>query len=75
MPNGFADGCAGAADSASSDGGGVSVEHVPIEARLMIDLPFIRAREMDATQLTAEVHKRTENVDLDGAIVRLRAAC
>ena len=55
------------------DGGGVSVEHVPIEARPMIDLPFIRAREMDATQLTAEVHKRTENVDLDGAIVRLRA--
>jgi DNA repair protein SbcD/Mre11 len=55
------------------DGGEVSVEHVPIEARPMIDLPFIRAREMDATQLTAEVHKRTENVDLDGAIVRLRA--
>ena len=55
------------------DGGVVSVEHVPIEARPMIDLPFIRAREMDATQLTAEVHKRTENVGLDGAIVRLRA--
>jgi DNA repair protein SbcD/Mre11 len=55
------------------DGGVVSVEHVPIEARPMIDLPFIRAREMDATQLTAEVYKRTENVDLDGAIVRLRA--
>jgi DNA repair protein SbcD/Mre11 len=55
------------------DGGGISVEHVPIESRPMIDLPFIRAREMDATQLTAEVYKRTENVDLDGAIVRLRA--
>jgi len=55
------------------DGGGISVEHVPIETRSMIDLPFIRAREMDATQLTAEVYKRTQNVDLDDAIVRLRA--
>jgi DNA repair protein SbcD/Mre11 len=55
------------------DGGGVSVEHVPIEARPMIDLPFIRARNLDAPELTEEIHKRTENVDLDGAIVRLRA--
>ena len=28
---------------------------------------------MDATELTEEVQKRTENVDPDGAIVRLRA--
>jgi DNA repair protein SbcD/Mre11 len=55
------------------DGGEVSVEQVKIEARPMIDLPFIRAREMDATQLTYEVRKRTEDADLDGAIVRLRA--
>jgi exonuclease SbcD len=55
------------------DGGGVSVEHVPIEARPMIDLPFIRARNLDAQQLTDEVRRQTEDVDLDGAIVRLRA--
>ena len=30
------------------DGGGVSVEHVKIEARTKIDLPFIRARNLDA---------------------------
>ena len=56
------------------DGSGLrSVEHVEIGARPMMDLPLIRAREMDAAQLTDEVRKRTENVDLDGAIVRLRA--
>jgi DNA repair protein SbcD/Mre11 len=56
------------------DGSGLkSVEHVEIEARPMLDLPLIRAREMDAAQLTDEVRKRTENADLDGAIVRLRA--
>jgi DNA repair protein SbcD/Mre11 len=55
------------------DSGGVSVEHVPIETRPMIDLPFIRAREMDSSKLTEEIRARTENTDLDGAIVRLRA--
>src|ERR671916_263050 len=55
------------------DGGGVSVEHVPIEARPMIDLPFIRAREMDAEGLTQEIRKSVEGADLDGAVVRLRA--
>jgi exonuclease SbcD len=54
-------------------GGGVSVEHVPVEARPMMDLPFIRAREMDATDLTEEIRKRSANADLDGAVVRLRA--
>ena len=55
------------------DGGGVSVEHVPIETRPMIDLPFIRARKMDSAELTEEIRHLTENADLDGAIVRLRA--
>ena len=52
--------------------GGVSVEHVKIEARPMIDLPFIRARNLDARELTDEIRHQTENADLDGAIVRLR---
>jgi exonuclease SbcD len=51
---------------------GVSVEHVPIEARPMIDLPFIRARDLDAQELTDEIRHQTENADLDDAIVRLR---
>src|SRR5215213_3519755 len=55
------------------DSSGVSVEHVPIEARPMVDLPFIRARDLDAQQLTDEIRRLTENADLDEAIVRLRA--
>jgi len=56
------------------DGGGLkSVEHVEIEARPMVDLPKIRAKEMDAADLTEEIRSRTEDADLDGAIVRLRA--
>ena len=56
------------------DSGGLkSVEHVEIAARPMLDLEKISARKMDAEQLTEEVRKRTSNIDLDGAIVRLRA--
>lgn len=56
------------------DGNGLqNVEHVPVEARPMIDLPVIHARELDAAQLTEEIRKRTEGMDLDDAIVRLRA--
>jgi len=56
------------------DGGGLkSVEHVEIEARPMLDLEKISARDMDAAALTEAVHERTSGVDLDGAIVRLRA--
>jgi DNA repair exonuclease SbcCD nuclease subunit len=51
----------------------VGVEHVEIEARTMLDLPKISARDMDASELTETVRERTEGVDLDGAIVRLRA--
>ena len=50
-----------------------SVEHVEIEARTMLDLPKIKARDMDASELTEAVRERTEGVDLDGSIVRLRA--
>src|SRR3712207_5683444 len=54
-------------------GAGVSVEHVKIESRPMIDLPFIRARNLDAQELTEEIRRTTENVELEGAIARLRA--
>lgn len=53
--------------------GGISVEHVPIETRPMLDLERIRAGEMDAAQLTEKIRERTSDVDLDDAIVRLRA--
>ena len=39
----------------------------------MLDLKKISAREMDAAELTEAVPNRTSGVDLDGAIVRLRA--
>ena len=55
------------------DGGLGSVEHVEIEVRPMIDLKKISARDMDAAELTEAVRDRTSDVDLDGAIVRLRA--
>ena len=50
-----------------------SVEHVEIEARPMIDLPKISARDLNAPELTEAIRDRTSGVDLDGAIVRLRA--
>jgi exonuclease SbcD len=50
-----------------------SVEHVEIASRPMLDLEKIRARDMDSSDLTETVRERTEGVDLDGAIVRLRA--
>jgi DNA repair protein SbcD/Mre11 len=53
-------------------GGGLCVEHVPIEARPMMDLPFIRAREMGAAELTEEIRGRVEGAELDGAVARLR---
>jgi DNA repair protein SbcD/Mre11 len=56
------------------DGGGLkSIEHVEIEARPMLDLEKISARDMNAAELTEAVQARTSGVDLDGAIVRLRA--
>ncbi len=50
----------------------VGVEHVPIEARPMMDLPKISAREMDSSELTEAIRDRTADADLDGAIARLR---
>ena len=56
------------------DGGGLkSVEHVEIEVRPMLDLPKISARDLDGAALSEAVRERTSGVDLDGAIVRLRA--
>ena len=56
------------------DGNGLkSVEHVEIGTRPMIDLPKISAREMDAAKLTEAVEERTSDVELEGAVVRLRA--
>lgn len=54
------------------DGRLASVEHVEIEARPMLDLPKISAREMDSAELTEAVRERVSGVDLDGAMVRLR---
>ena len=51
----------------------VSVEHVEIAARPMLDLEKISARDLDAAGLTEAVRERTSGVDLDDAIVRLRA--
>ncbi len=50
-----------------------SVEHIPIDTRPMLDLEKIRARDMDAPELTEAIRERIEGVDLDDAIVRLRA--
>ena len=56
------------------DGDGLkSVEHVDIDVRPMIDLEKISAREMDAAKLTEEIESRVSGVDLEGAVVRLRA--
>jgi len=55
------------------DGELSNVEHVPVQTRPMLDLPKIKAREMDAAALTEAVHESTSKVDLDGAMVRLRA--
>ncbi len=54
-------------------GGPPTVEHVPIEARPMIDLPKISAHGLDAEGLTEGIRARTADADLDGAVVRLRA--
>ena len=53
--------------------GKVSVEHVEIEARKMVDLERIKAGDLDASELTEAVRERTSDVELDDAIVRLRA--
>jgi DNA repair protein SbcD/Mre11 len=37
-----------------------------------MDLEKMSAREMDASKLTEEIRARTEDADLDGAVVRLR---
>jgi len=55
------------------DGGLKSVEHVPIEARRMVDLPKIKAARLDSEGLTEEIRTRTQDADLDDAVVRLRA--
>jgi exonuclease SbcD len=49
-----------------------SVEHVEIEARPMIDLPKISAREMDSSDLTGAIRESASGADLDGSIARLR---
>ena len=54
------------------NGGLKSVEHVEIESRRMVDLPKIKAAELDAEGLTEEIRTRTQNADLDDAVVRLR---
>ena len=53
-------------------GDGVEIEHVPVDARPMIDLPKVSAAGMDAADLTEAIRERSENADLDAAIVRLK---
>ncbi len=50
--------------------GGVKIEHVPIEARPMVDLPKINASDMTGADLTAAMRELAESRDLEGAIVR-----
>lgn len=52
--------------------GSLSVEHVEIEARKMVDLPKISARGLDAAELTEAIRERTSDEDLDEAVARLR---
>ncbi len=53
---------------------GVEIEHVPMEARPMIDLPGIDATDMSGADLTDAVREQAETRDLDGAIVRQKVA-
>lgn len=53
-------------------GGEVRVEHVPLPARPMLDLPKIDARGLSGPELTEEIRRRAESVELNGAIVRLK---
>ncbi len=50
--------------------GGVEIEHVPIEARPMVDLPKINASDMTGAELTDAMRELAESKDLEGAIVR-----
>ena len=52
--------------------GEVETEHVPIEARPMIDLPRINASDMTGADLTEAIRERAEGADLDRAMVRLK---
>ena len=52
--------------------GVVEIEHVPLEARPMIDLPKINAAGIAGADLTEAIRERTEDVDLEGAMVRLK---
>ncbi len=52
--------------------GGVEIEHVPIEARPMIDLPRIDAGEMSGADLNDAIAERAARADIDGAMVRLK---
>ncbi|MDP9425330.1 MAG: metallophosphoesterase [Actinomycetota bacterium] len=54
--------------------GGVDIEHVPIEARPMIDIPRIDAEGMTGGDLNEAIVDRTTRVDIDGAMVRLKVA-
>ena len=54
------------------ENGGVKIEHVPIQARPMIDLPKIDAAEMSGADLTEAIRERAEAEEIDEAIVRQR---
>ena len=52
--------------------GGVEIEHVPITARPMIDLPRIDAAEMTGGDLNDAISETASRADIDGAMVRLK---
>lgn len=54
--------------------GGVEIEHVPIEARTMIDLPKVDASEMTGADLNEAIAQTAARADIDGAMVRQKVA-
>ena len=50
----------------------MEIEHVPISARPMIDLPKIDAGEMTGGDLNEAISGTAARVDIDGAMVRLK---
>lgn len=55
-------------------GGAPQIEHVPVEARSMVDLKRIDASGMDSSELTEAIRSRADGVDIDGAIVRQKVS-
>lgn len=55
-------------------GGMSGIEHVEIEARAMVDLPKINAKDMSPNDLTEAIRASSEKADVDEAIVRQKVS-